>query len=152
MRVHWVAAKHILRYLQGTMDFGLYYRQGDGVRLVGYTDSDWEGCALDMKSNFGCCFGLGLVVVSWISRKQQSVALISAESCIKLMENEFFHDRSKHIEIKYHFTRDYVQKVAIKLEYISANEQVADIFTKALPRGKHVYFRDKMSNEEHFPR
>ena len=49
-KVHWVAAKHILRYLQGTVDYGLDYRQGDGVRLVGYTDSDWAGCASDRKS------------------------------------------------------------------------------------------------------
>ena len=66
------------------------------------------------------------------------------QSCIKIMENPFFHENSKHIGIKYHFIRDYVQKGALKLEYISTNEQVADIFTKALPRGKHVYFRDKM--------
>ena len=59
-------------------------------------------------------------------------------------ENLFFHDRSKHIEIKYHFIRDYVQKGVVRLEYISTNEQVADIFTKALPRGKHVHFKDKM--------
>ena len=37
-----------------------------------------------------------------------------------------------------------VQKGAVKLEYIPTDEQVADIFTKALHRGKHVYFRDKM--------
>lgn len=152
------------------------------MRLAGYTDSDWASCASDRKSTSRCCFGLGSTVVSWISQKQRSVALSSAEaeymaaslasceviwlckmlfglfgqalrpsviysdnqSCIKLTENLFFHDRSKHIEIKYHFIRDYVQKGAIKLEYISTNEQVADIFTKALPRGKHVYFRDKM--------
>eukprot|EP00253_Pinus_taeda_P035809 PITA_35809 len=70
-RVHWVAAKHILHYLQGTVDFGLDYRQGDGVRLARYTDSDWAGCALDRKSTSECCFGLGSAVVSWISRKQQ---------------------------------------------------------------------------------
>lgn len=125
---------------------------------------------------------MGSVVVSWINRKQQSIALISAEaqymaaslascesiwlckilfglfgqalrpsviyydnqSCIKLTENPVYHDRSKHIEIMYHFIRDYVQKGAVKLEYISTNEQVVDIFTKALPRGKHVYFRYKM--------
>lgn len=181
-KVHWVAAKHILRYLQGTVDYGLDYRQGDGVRLVGYTDSDWAGCASDRKSTSGCCFGLGSAVVSWLSRKQQSVALSSAEaeymaaslasceaiwlrkmlfglfgqplrpsviycdnqSCIKLTENPVFHDRSKHIGIRYHFIRDYVQKGAVKLEYISIDEQVADILTKALPRGKHVYFGDKM--------
>eukprot|EP00253_Pinus_taeda_P002301 PITA_02301 len=124
-KVHWVAAKHILR-----------------------------------KSTSGCCFGLGSAVVSWFSRKQQSVALISAEaeymatnlasceaiwlrkmlfglfgrslrpsviycdnqSCNKLTENPVFHDRSKHIGIKYHFIRDYVQKGAVKLEYIPTDE------------------------------
>ena len=62
------------------MDYGLDYRQGDGVRLAGYTDSDWAGCASDRKSTSGCCFGLGSAVVSWFSRKQQSVALSSAEA------------------------------------------------------------------------
>ena len=60
------------------------------------------------------------------------------------MENPVFHNRSKRIGIKYHFIRDYVQKGAAKLEYIPTDAQVADNFTKALPRGKHVYFRDKM--------
>ena len=62
------------------MEYGLYYRHGDGVRLAGYTDSDWAGCASDRKSTSGCCFGLGSAVVSWFSRKQQSVALSSAEA------------------------------------------------------------------------
>ena len=66
------------------------------------------------------------------------------QSCIKLTENPMFHDRSKHIDIKYHFIRDYVQKGAMKLEYISTDEQVADVLKKFLPRGKHVFFRDKM--------
>ena len=181
-RVHWSAAKHVLRYLQGTVEYGLDYRQGSGVRLVRYTDSDWAGCAVDWKSTSGCCFGLGSAVVSWLSRKQKSVALSSTEAeyiaasqasceaiwlrkmlvglfdlelrptvihcdnqnCIKLTENPVFHDRSKHIEIRYHFIRDWVQRGAVKLEYVSTDEQVADILTKSLPRGKHIYFRDKM--------
>ena len=65
-------------------------------------------------------------------------------SCIKLTENPMFHDLSKHIEIRYHFIRDCVQRRAVKLEYISIDEQVADILTKSLPCGKHVFFRDKM--------
>jgi hypothetical protein len=181
-RVHWVAAKHVLRYLCGTVDYGLDYHRGDGVRLVGYTDSDWAGCVSDRKSTSGCCFGLGSAVVSWFSRKQKSVALSSAEaeymaasqascealwlrkmliglfgvqlrptviycdnqSCIKLSENPVFHDRSKHIEIRYHFIRDYVQRGAVELQYISTEEQVADILTKALNMGKFVFFRDKL--------
>ena len=66
------------------------------------------------------------------------------QSCIKLTESPVFHDRSKHIEIRYHFIRDYVQRGAVKLEYISTDEQVVDILTKSLPRGKHVCFRDKI--------
>ena len=75
-----MAVEHILHYLQGTVDFGLDYRQGDGVRLAGYTNSNWVGCASDRKSTSGCCFGLGLAIVSWFSRKQQSVALSSTEA------------------------------------------------------------------------
>jgi hypothetical protein len=66
------------------------------------------------------------------------------QSCIKLFENPLFHDRSKHIEIRYHFIHDWVQRGAVQLQYVSTNDQVANILTKALPRGKHVYFRDKM--------
>ena len=75
-----MAAKHVLRYLQGTLDHGLDCRQGDGVRLAGYTDSDWARCASDRKSTFECCFGLGSTAVSWFSRKQKSVALSSSEA------------------------------------------------------------------------
>ena len=41
--VQWIAAKHVLHYLSGTVDFGLDYRMSEGIRLVGYTYSDWAG-------------------------------------------------------------------------------------------------------------
>ena len=66
------------------------------------------------------------------------------QSCIKLVENPVFHDRSKNIEIRYHFVRDCVQWGAIKFEYISIDEHVVYILTKSLPRGKHLFFKDKM--------
>jgi ATP sulfurylase len=66
------------------------------------------------------------------------------QSCIKHSENPVFHDRSKHIEIRYHFIRDYVQRGVVELQYISTEEQVADILTKALNMGKFVFFRDKL--------
>jgi hypothetical protein len=55
-----------------------------------------------------------------------------------------FHDRSKHIEIHYHFIHDMVQRGALKLQYISTDEQVADVLTKPLSRVKFEHFRDKL--------
>ena len=55
-----------------------------------------------------------------------------------------FHDKSKHIEIKYHFIWDMVQKGAIKLKYVPTKEQVADILTNLMSRVKFEYFRDKL--------
>jgi hypothetical protein len=75
-----VETKHVLRYICGTVVYGLKYQRGDGFRLVGYTDSDWVECVSDKKSTSGWCFGLGLAVVSWFSRKKNSMALSSAEA------------------------------------------------------------------------
>jgi hypothetical protein len=48
----------VLRYLWGTIGFGLRYVRGDGVRLHGYLDSDWAGTAVDRKNTSGGCFNL----------------------------------------------------------------------------------------------
>jgi len=42
-RAHWVASKHVLRYLQGTVDYGLLYNKGKNIRLSGFTNADWAG-------------------------------------------------------------------------------------------------------------
>eukprot|EP00253_Pinus_taeda_P009078 PITA_09078 len=68
-RGHWVATKHVLRYLEGNVDYGLYYVKCDGVRLIGCTNSNWAGSVSAQKSTFRCCFSLGLAVVSWFNRK-----------------------------------------------------------------------------------
>jgi hypothetical protein len=58
-----------------------------------------------------------------------TVILCDNQSCIKMIENPVFHDRSKHIETRYHFIRDMVQRGALKLQYFSTNEQVVDVLT-----------------------
>jgi hypothetical protein len=78
-RVHLVAAKHVMRYLKGMLDYGLYYTGDCDFRLYGYTDSDWAGSASNRKSTAGC-FSLGSTMTSRKSRKQSSIALNIAEA------------------------------------------------------------------------
>jgi hypothetical protein len=66
------------------------------------------------------------------------------QSCVKLSENLVFHDKSKHIEIKYHYIRDMVQRKEVHVQYLSTHEQVADVFTKPLARTKFEYFRERL--------
>jgi len=79
-QVHWVAVKHVLRYLRGTLDFGRRYVRARGVELLGYTNFDWVGSVVDIMSTSRCCFSLGSAMISWFSRKQQPMALNSAEA------------------------------------------------------------------------
>eukprot|EP00253_Pinus_taeda_P025095 PITA_25095 len=61
------------------------------------------------------------------------------QSCIKLLANPVFHDRSKHINIRYHHIRDCVHQRIVLLSYIPTEDQDADILTKALTRSKFEY-------------
>ena len=55
-----------------------------------------------------------------------------------------FHDKSKHIDIKYHYIRDMVQRGEVKLQYVATDEHIADVLTKPLARVKFEYFREKL--------
>ena len=59
-------------------------------------------------------------------------------------ENPVQHDRTKHVEMKYHYVREMVQRCAVELQYVPMDEQIVDVFLKPLGRGKFVYFRDKL--------
>ena len=55
-----------------------------------------------------------------------------------------FHDKLKHIKIKYHYIRDMVQRGVVKLLYVATKEWIADVLTKPLSRVKFVYFRENL--------
>ena len=63
---------------------------------------------------------------------------------MKLSKNPVFHDKSKHIEIKYHYIIDMVQRGAVKLRYVATEEHIADVLTKPLPMVKFKYFSEKL--------
>jgi hypothetical protein len=79
-RVHLVAAKHVMRYLKGTIDYGLSYDGDHNFTLSGYTDSYWAGSVADRKITSECCFNLGSTMISWQSRKKYSITLNTVEA------------------------------------------------------------------------
>ncbi|KAK8916713.1 hypothetical protein KSP39_PZI022778 [Platanthera zijinensis] len=177
---HLTAAKRVLRYLKGTLHYGLLYEEEASTDLTGFSDSDWGGDSEDRKSTSGYVFMLGSKAVTWSSRKQKSVALSTAEAeyvavcsaaceavwlnrlfkellakeegkpiqikcdntaAIGIAKNPIFHNRTKHIELRYHFLKDLVEEKQVELSYCQSNKQLADIMTKPLPEQNFMEFR-----------
>ena len=167
---HLQAAIKVLHYLKGTVGYGLFYSIESDLVLQAFTDADWASCLDSRRSTSGYCMFLGQALISWKSKKQQTVSHSSAESEYRAMEfgsreviwlrnlladlqapqhgpvaffcdstaaihiatNPVFHERTKHIELDCHQVRERVLLGFIKLLHVRTNNQVADIFTKAL--------------------
>ena len=78
--VHLMVAKHAVRYLKSTVEYGLKYDTNQNINLEGYVDSDWVGSAIDRKSTSRCCFSMGSSVISWFGRMESCMALSTAEA------------------------------------------------------------------------
>ncbi|XP_074328266.1 secreted RxLR effector protein 161-like [Apium graveolens] len=79
-KLHLLVAKRVLSYLQGTSDFGLFYKKNGNNELIGYTDSDYAGDIEDRKSTSGYVFILSLAAVAWSSQKQPIVTLSTTKA------------------------------------------------------------------------
>ncbi|GJY47310.1 ribonuclease H-like domain-containing protein [Tanacetum coccineum] len=77
---HFAALKHILRYVQGTLELGLQLYASATTSLVGYTDADWAGCPSTRRSTSGYCVFLGDNLLSWSAKRQHTISRSSAEA------------------------------------------------------------------------
>jgi hypothetical protein len=152
-QIHFVAAKRVLRYLKGTLEFGMHFVKSSSVKLVGFSDSDWAGSDEGMMSTSGYCFAIGGSIFCWNSKKQSVVAHSTAEaeyiaayvaakqliwlrkmlndldfdqrsptklfcdntSAIAISKNSVFHDRTKHMKIKFHAIRQFQQEGELEM-------------------------------------
>ena len=180
---HMSALKRIIRYIQGTLDFGLHLYPSSISSLVAYTDADWGGCPDTRRSTSGYCIFLGDNLISWSAKRQptlskssaeaeyRGVANVVSESCwirnlllelhcpvkkatlvycdnvsaIYLSGNPVQHQRTKHIEMDIHFVREKVARGEVRVLHVPSRYQIADIFTKGLPRVLFEEFRDSLS-------
>ena len=78
--IHLDCAKRVLRYVSGTMDCGILYKTAMLIRLEGYTDADWADYKADRRSTSGFAFSLGSRAMSWSSKKQPIVTLLSTKA------------------------------------------------------------------------
>ncbi|XP_070040071.1 uncharacterized mitochondrial protein AtMg00810-like [Nicotiana tomentosiformis] len=77
---HLTAVKHIIRYLIGTSELGLWYAHSNNSILKGFSDVDFAGDKIDMKSTSDTCQLLGNALISWHSKEQNCVALSTTEA------------------------------------------------------------------------
>lgn len=163
-KLHETAVKRILRYVKGTVQFGLVYSKDSGNNaLTGFSDSDLARHLEDRRSTGGMVYYLNKSIITWVSHKQRCVALSTCEaefmaataaacqgiwlrnllrqitsenigpvtlcidnrSAIDLAKNPMFHGRSKHIDIRYHFIRECVERGEVVLKHVNNNEQLA---------------------------
>ncbi|KAK2420651.1 hypothetical protein QL285_031356 [Trifolium repens] len=76
-----------------------------------------------------------------LPQKEPTKIFVDNKSAIALAKNPVFHDRSKHIDTRYHYIRECVSNNDVKLEYVKTHDQAADIFTKPLKRKDFVKLR-----------
>ena len=77
---HLKSVKRIIKYLKGTENIGLWYSKQSIFELISYSDADYAGCKLDRISTSGSRQFLGSNLIFWFSKKQNGVALFTAEA------------------------------------------------------------------------
>jgi len=129
-----------------------------GIFSIGSTTVSWyirkqRSVALSSKEAEYMAASLATCEAIWMrkilvglfgSYLEPTVIYCDNQSCIKLLANLVFHDRSKHTDIKYHHLRDCVQLRVMLLSYIPTEDQDADILMKALTKRKFEYHRGRI--------
>lgn len=170
-QMHLRAAMRVLHYLKSSPGTGLTFRRDSPIQILGFSDADWATCVDSRRSVTGYCFFLGNSLISWKTKKQNTVSRSSSEaeyqalasatcelqwlnfllrdlnipcskqavfycdnqSTLHIAANPVFHERTKHLDIDCHLVCEKLQAGLMRLIPVSSSNQLADIFTKALP-------------------
>ncbi|GJZ04167.1 retrovirus-related pol polyprotein from transposon TNT 1-94 [Tanacetum coccineum] len=112
---HLKEVKRIFYYVRQSINMGLWYSKDSGFKLIAYADADHVG----------------------------SMSYAEADA-IAISCNPVQHSRTKHINIRYHFIKEHVEKGTIELYFVGTEYQLADLFTKALPKERFEFLVHKI--------
>nr|GFB38284.1 ribonuclease H-like domain-containing protein [Tanacetum cinerariifolium] len=129
---HLKEVKRVFRYLQRTINMGLWYTKDSGFELTGFSDADYAGY-------YGYHF-------------DKIPIYCDSKSAIDISCNLVQHSRMKHIAVRYHFIKEHVEKGTIELYFVKTDYQLADIFTKALPVNRFNYLVRRLGLRSLCPR
>ncbi|GKF10332.1 hypothetical protein Tco_0048258 [Tanacetum coccineum] len=119
---------------------GLWYPKDSGFKLIAYSDADHTGFHDDCKSTSRGLQFFGENLVSRSSKKQDCTMMSTVEAeHVSLSACCAQHSRTKHISIRYHFIKEHVEKGTVELYFVGTEYQLADLFTKALPKERFEY-------------
>nr|GFA28358.1 ribonuclease H-like domain, reverse transcriptase, RNA-dependent DNA polymerase [Tanacetum cinerariifolium] len=129
------AIRQVLRYVKGTKDYGITYKHNGGNKIHGYNDSSYGVNTQEGKGTTGIIFYYGESPISWTATQalwlkrllskltnfeEDKVTIrVDNKSTIALMKNLVFHRKSKHIDTKYHFIRECVEREDIQVKFVS---------------------------------
>ncbi|GJR79004.1 ribonuclease H-like domain-containing protein [Tanacetum coccineum] len=129
------ALKRILRYVRGTLDYGLQLHVSSTTQLSAYTDVDWAGCPVTLSRSSAEAEYRGVANVvaetAWIHNLlcELLTPLFTATlvycdnvSAVYLSTNLVQHQRAKHIEIDIHFVRDYVASGQVRVLHVPSRQ------------------------------
>nr|GEW54799.1 retrovirus-related Pol polyprotein from transposon TNT 1-94 [Tanacetum cinerariifolium] len=142
---HLIAVKRIFRYLKDTINMGLWYPKDTGFELTAFLDSNHVGC-LDSQAEY-VSLSTCRAQVLWMRTQlidygfhfNKIPMYCDSKAAIAISCNPVQHSRTKHINVRYHFIKEKVEKVIVELFFVGTEYQLADLFTKALSEDRFKY-------------
>ncbi|GKD02196.1 hypothetical protein Tco_1177170 [Tanacetum coccineum] len=126
---------------------GLWYSKDIDMSLTAYADADHAGCQETRRSTSGSAQFL-----DYGFQFNKIPLYYDNKSVIALCCNNVQHSRAKHIDIRYHFIKEQVENGIVELYFVRTEYQLADIFTKPLPRERFDFLIDKLGMKSMSPK
>ncbi|GJX26738.1 hypothetical protein Tco_0233034 [Tanacetum coccineum] len=161
IKKHLNAVKWIFRYLKGTINMGLWYSKDTGMSMTAYADADHAGGCQSKKQKCtaissteaeyialsGCCnqiLWMRSQLTDYGFQFNKIPLYCNSKSAIALSCNNVQHSRAKHIDVRYYFIKEQVENGIVELYFVWTEFQLADIFTKPLPRERFNFLIKKL--------